>query len=69
MFNVRTMQAGIAEEGGALPPRHCTVEEYAAGFAAVFFLYELAHGEGGHIPGDTTTPPAPGAVWIGSGDA
>jgi len=22
-----------------------------------------------HIPGDTTTPPAPGAVWIGSGDA
>lgn len=22
-----------------------------------------------HVPGDTTTPPAPGAVWIGSGDA
>ncbi|MFY3691247.1 hypothetical protein ACOTEN_09195 [Achromobacter xylosoxidans] len=22
-----------------------------------------------HIPGDTRTPPAPGAVWIGSGDA
>jgi hypothetical protein len=22
-----------------------------------------------HIPGDTTTPPAPGAVWIGTGDA
>lgn len=22
-----------------------------------------------HIPGDTTTPPAPGAVSIGSGDA
>ncbi|CAB3861229.1 hypothetical protein [Achromobacter denitrificans] len=22
-----------------------------------------------HIPGDTTTPSAPGAVWIGSGDA
>lgn len=22
-----------------------------------------------HIPGDTTTPAAPGAVWIGSGDA
>lgn len=22
-----------------------------------------------HIPGDTTTSPAPGAVWIGSGDA
>lgn len=22
-----------------------------------------------HVPGDTRTPPAPGAVWIGSGDA
>jgi len=22
-----------------------------------------------HIPGDTNTPPAPDAVWIGSGDA
>lgn len=22
-----------------------------------------------HVPGDTTTPPAPAAVWIGSGDA
>lgn len=22
-----------------------------------------------HVSGDTTTPPAPGAVWIGSGDA
>jgi len=22
-----------------------------------------------HVPGDTTTSPAPGAVWIGSGDA
>lgn len=22
-----------------------------------------------HAPGDTTTPAAPGAVWIGSGDA
>lgn len=22
-----------------------------------------------HIPSDTATPPAPGAVWIGSGDA
>ncbi|MBD9419839.1 hypothetical protein IB259_11290 [Achromobacter sp. ACM04] len=22
-----------------------------------------------HIPGDTTTPPAPGVIWIGSGDA
>ena len=22
-----------------------------------------------HVPGDTATPPAPGAVWIGSGDA
>lgn len=22
-----------------------------------------------HVPGDTTTPPAPGAVWIGTWDA
>ncbi|CAB3637065.1 hypothetical protein CEY09_14625 [Achromobacter marplatensis] len=22
-----------------------------------------------HVPGDITTPPAPGAIWIGSGDA
>lgn len=22
-----------------------------------------------HVPGDTRTPPAPGAIWIGSGDA
>lgn len=69
MRNARTMESRLAEEVGAMPPGRCTVEEYAAGFAAVFFLYELAHGEGGHIPGDTTTPPAPGAVWIGSGDA
>lgn len=37
------------------------------------FLPEPMAGTSGgardHIPGDTTTPPAPGAVWIGSGDA
>lgn len=22
-----------------------------------------------HVPGDTSTPPAPDAIWIGSGDA
>ncbi len=54
---------------GALPPRQLTLEQFAAGFPPAFFRYELAHGEGGHIPGDTTTPSAPGAVWIGSGDA
>lgn len=54
---------------GALPSRQLTLEQFAATFPPAFFLYELAHGEGGHIPGDTNTPPAPDAVWIGSGDA
>lgn len=58
----------IAQEANALPPRRLTLEEFGAAFPPVFFLYELAHGEGGHIPGDTTTPPAPDAIPIGPVD-
>lgn len=30
--------------------------------------FRPARGEGGHIPGDTRTPPAPGAIRIGPED-
>ncbi|MDH0740197.1 hypothetical protein [Achromobacter spanius] len=60
---------GQAGEGSTWRPRRWSLEEFGAAFAPKFFLYELAHGKSGHIPGDTTTPPAPGAVWIGTGDA
>ncbi|MFA1682505.1 hypothetical protein [Achromobacter dolens] len=53
--NVR-LYGALAEKHGARPGwRVTSVEEALAALE--------------HIPGDTTTPPAPGAVWIGSGDA
>lgn len=63
------MLIGLAEDAGGLPLRCWTLEEFGAAFSPNVFVYQSAHGEVGHIPGDTTTPPAPGAVWIGSGDA
>lgn len=68
MSDADTTTVGLVNECGAWRPRRWSLEEFGAAFAPKFFLYELAHGEGGHIPGDTTTPPAPGAIAIGPVD-
>lgn len=48
----------------SLPARHQSLEEFAAAFAPRWFVFQFAH-ESRHFPGDTTTPPAPGAIQIG----
>lgn len=59
---------GLAEDAGGLPPRRWTLGELGAAFSPKFFVYELAHCEVGHVPGDTTTPPAPDAIAMGPTD-